>query len=70
MERNGNGLTQKEWLGQVDAILESRIGLGHSDLADSNFFDLWEDDGSPEEGAEECLAEDDLYGPAVEGGII
>lgn len=65
-----NGLTFKQWLAKVDAILSKRIGLTHSDLADFNSADCWKEEMTPKEGAEECLYGDDLYCNAVEEGLI
>lgn len=61
MQNERNGLTYEQWIAKVDANLESRIGLGHADLADFNSTDAWDDGMTPEEGADECLASDDLY---------
>jgi hypothetical protein len=59
-EKNEHGLTMKAWLKQVDVILQERIGVSHSDLADFDIWDCWSDGMSPEEGAYECMNNDDL----------
>ena len=56
-----DGISFKDWLAAVDAHLISKVGLSHSDLADFNSFDAWDSDMTPAEGAEECMASDDLY---------
>lgn len=61
MDDTRNGLTFSQWLTKVDANLDSRIGLGHEDLADFNSYDAWSDEMTPREGADECLANDDTY---------
>ena len=61
MQDKINGLTYKQWIARVDANLESRIGLGHEDVADFNSYDAWSDGMTPEDGADECLESDDTY---------
>lgn len=61
MQNERNGLTYKQWIAKVDANLESRIGLGHEDVADFNSYDAWDDGMTPAEGADECLSRDDTY---------
>ena len=48
------------WLALVDKRLH-RLGIGYSDLADFNSYDLFEAGVSPREGAAECLANDDGF---------
>ena len=61
MQDERNGLTYKQWIAQVDANLELRIGLGHEDVADFNSYDAWSDGMTPKEGADECIDCDDMY---------
>jgi len=63
-------MTYEQWIAKVDRVLQNRIGLTHEDLADFCSADCWEDEMSPEEGAEECLLNDDTYASAVEEGLI
>lgn len=65
-----NGLEFSDWLDKVDAILIQHIGLTHEDLADFNSYDAWDSEMTPEEGARECLASDDIYADALESGEI
>lgn len=60
-ESKVNGLTFKEWLAKVDAVLLSRVGMTHTDLSDFESFDSWDSGMTPEEGAEVCIAADDMF---------
>jgi len=55
-----NGRTFKQWMGAVDAIISRRIGMTSSDLADTTYWDMWNDEMTPAEAADEALANDDL----------
>ena len=61
-----NGLTFKQWLAKIDEILIRKIGVSHADLSDFNSYDAWDSEMSPSEGAEECMASDDLYCDAID----
>jgi len=70
MNETRNGLTFKQWLKQVDSNLHGRIGLSHDDLADFCSYDCWNDEMSPQEGADECLSNDDIYAEPLANGEI
>ena len=55
-----NGRTLKQWMAAVDANISSRFGISVHDLADTTYWDMWNDEMTPEEGADEALANDDL----------
>ena len=55
-----NGRTFKQWMGAVDAIISRRFGMTSSDLADTTYWDMWNDEMTPAEAADEALANDDL----------
>ncbi len=55
-----NGRTLKEFMAEIDKIIGSRFGISVHDLADANFWDMWDDEMSPSEAADETLANDDL----------
>lgn len=55
-----SGLTFKQWLAKVDAVLEARTGMQHDDLSDFPAYDNWSDEMSPSEGAENCLEYSDF----------
>jgi hypothetical protein len=48
-------VTYEQWMAEVDAILESRVGLVQLDLPDWLSRDAYEEGLSPEEGADECM---------------
>lgn len=48
----------KEWMLEVDVMLESWSGLRSSDLADQRYWDSWKDGFSPEEMAEAVLEDE------------
>ena len=54
-------MTYKEWMEQVDEIIKNRLmGVSVYDLSDFLSFDTWEAGCTPAEGADECMANDDL----------
>lgn len=53
-------MTFQEWMRQIDAILWSRFQVTSADLADTTYRDMFEDELTPQEAAEEALANDDL----------
>jgi len=55
-----NGRTFKQWMAAVDAIISRRIGMTSSDLADTTYWDMWNDEMTPDEGAQEALENNDL----------
>ena len=55
-----NGRTLKQWMAEIDAIISKRFGISSSDLADTTYWDMWHDEMTPTEAAEEALANDDL----------
>lgn len=65
-----NGLTFRQWLRKVDAILLAEAGISSSDLADSNLWDEWDAEGSPRDGARVAMEGDDLYSVGLEEGLF
>ena len=55
-----NGRTLKEFMVEVDKNISRRFGISVHDLADTNFWDMWNDEMTPDEVADEALANDDL----------
>ena len=55
-----NGRTLKQWMAEVDANISKRFGISVHDLADTTFWDMWNDEMTPTEAADEALANDDL----------
>ena len=55
-----NDLTFKNWMVEVDRIIARRFGITSSDLADTTYWDMWNDEMTPAEAADEALANDDL----------
>lgn len=53
-----NGLTFTAWLVAADKHVLSLAGVGLSDLADGPSYDSWADEMSPQEYAEELLADE------------
>jgi len=47
----------KQWLDAVDAVIISRLGVGREDLPDVDSWSMWDSGMTPEEGAEEIMAE-------------
>ena len=43
------------WLEQVDALLESRLGLGSSDLEDQPYWDWFDSGWRPNDAATEVI---------------
>ena len=43
------------WMQRVDAILESRVGLSHLDLADICYRDMYDDGDTPSLAARAAL---------------
>jgi len=43
------------WLLKVDAALIATIGLGHEDLPDACYADMYDGDVTPEDAADEVL---------------
>ena len=60
MKETVNGRTLAKWMAEVDANIGKRFGVSVHDLADTNFWDMWQDEMTPAEGADEALANDDL----------
>jgi len=54
------GRTLKQWIAEVDRIIGRRIGISVHDLADFAIWDSWNDEVTPEEGADIALDNDDL----------
>ncbi len=46
------------WMRQVNAEINTRTGLSVYDLQDMPFADMYEDDYTPSEAAEEILSEE------------
>ena len=55
-----NDLTFKNWMVEVDRIIARRFGITSSDLADTTYWDMWNDEMTPAEAADEALSNDDL----------
>ena len=53
-------MTYNEWMTKVDDIIKSRLFVSVYDLTDFLSYDCWEDGLTPAEGADECMADDDL----------
>lgn len=53
-------MTFHEWMRQIDVILFSRFEVTSADLADACYRDMFEDELTPQEAAEEALANDDI----------
>lgn len=54
-------MTYEQWVAKVDQVLTSRIGLSMDDLPDWLSRDAFEDGLSPEEGADICLEETEMF---------
>ena len=54
-------MTYEAWVAKIDAILYSKVGLSMADLPDWLSYDNWSDGVSPEEGAEICLEESEMF---------
>ena len=65
-----NGRTLKQWMAEIDAIISKRFGISSSDLADTTYWDMWHDEMTPTEAAEEALANDDLPWLENEGDFV
>lgn len=65
-----NGLTFRQWLRKVDAILLAEAGISSADLADSDLYSEWDAEGTPRDGARVAMENDDLYHDALEEGIF
>ena len=47
-----NGLTFERWLGMVDSVLMTMVGLEHNDLPDARWHDEYDADSTPREAIE------------------
>ena len=65
-----NGRTLKQWMAEIDAIISKRFGVSVHDLADTTYWDMWNDEMTPTEGAHEALANDDLPWLENEGDFM
>ena len=65
-----NGRTLKQWMAEIDAIISKRFGISSSDLADTTYWDMWHDEMTPTEAADEALANDDLPWLENEGDFV
>jgi hypothetical protein len=54
-------MTYEQWVAKVDQVLTSRVGLSMDDLPDWLSRDAFEDGLSPEEGADICLEETEMF---------
>ena len=54
-------MTYEQWVAKVNQVLASRIGLSMDDLPDWLSRDAFEDGLSPEEGADICLEETEMF---------
>lgn len=60
-------MTYKDWMNQVDALLNARIGFTHLDLPDQMWHDIYDSGADPEEALEELFGE---YDPMDEGATF
>ena len=65
-----NGRPFKQWMADIDAIISKRFGISSSDLADTTYWDMWNDEMTPTEAADEALANDDLPWLENEGDFV
>ena len=65
-----NDRTLKQWMAEIDAIISKRFGISSSDLADTTYWDMWNDEMTPTEAADEALANDDLPWLENEGDFV
>ena len=66
-----NGRTFKRWMSELDANIAKRFdGMTSSDIPDTTFWDMWHDEMTPAEGADEALANDDLPWLENEGDFV
>lgn len=54
-------MTYEQWVAKVNQVLANRIGLSMDDLPDWLSRDAFEDGLSPEEGADICLEETEMF---------
>lgn len=47
--------TFKEWMNEVDKILEAKTGFGSIDLADTNYSEMYEEGKTPKGAATKAL---------------
>tara|TARA_R110000764_G_scaffold165669_1_gene252542 strand:- start:1580 stop:1753 length:174 start_codon:yes stop_codon:yes gene_type:complete len=57
-------------MAEIDAIISKRFGISSSDLADTTYWDMWNDEMTPTEAADEALANDDLPWLENEGDFV
>ena len=65
-----NGKTMKQWLNEVDAIINGQIGMSVHDLADFPIYDYWSDGVPPSEGAYLALENDDIGKAFLDMGLF
>ena len=53
---NGPDRAFADWLGDVDRILESKIGLGSEDLPDWNWREAYDEESEPEDAVEDYIS--------------
>jgi len=58
---NMHGISFKEYMEEVDEYLETQCGMGHEDLPDFDWNDLYTDDIPAEEAADMLLGSEE-YG--------
>ena len=54
-------MTYEQWVAKVNQVLANRIGLSMDDLPDWLSRDAFEEGLSPEEGADICLEETEMF---------
>lgn len=52
----------ERWMDAVDRVLEGMLGINTRDLADIEYWDLWNSGASPQEAADEALANEGYGG--------
>ena len=60
-----NGLTIKQWLAKVDALVIGICGMSVHDLCDFPIWDTWQDGASPKDALEVIAEWDDLFEQAM-----
>ena len=66
-----NGLTFEAWFKEVDKEVFKITGaIGVDDLADCYFWDMWNDEMMPRDGAWEALSRDDIGQMMIAGEYI
>ena len=54
-------MTFKQWMREVDSILESNLGIGYMDLVDQCWRDMFDDGLSPGEATSDIIRDPYSY---------